>query len=197
MSGEPPFAFVRPGPLATIGRALRDRLTQVFPENKFTFGWMPARVDADVWSRLTRRTPFIGIGFNRFYRVQTTNSLNVVTEWSLYLATKNESGQEALLFGDKLAPGLFSLLQVAASAIHGFTIPGQGSVQVMESTHAFVEGIKDDSLGVGTVELTVGADATVAQVIEIAAGDLSSQVIQWQFGDQTVFTDTITNTGTS
>lgn len=60
MSGA--IQAVLPGTLATIGRALQARLQLVFPLTLFQHSFVPAKVTAKEWMKLTTRTPFIGLG---------------------------------------------------------------------------------------------------------------------------------------
>jgi hypothetical protein len=195
-------SITRQGPLEQIAKAIKARLELAFPPKVFTHRWMPARVDREVWRRLTERLPLVAIGFNRFHRAQTTGALNVLSDWSVYVATKNERGQEGLLFGDDFAPGQLSLIQVAAAILHGFTLPGLGSIQVNDAASAFIEEGQDPNLGVGAIELTVKADLSLANLLtgdDLTPATLAMQQIQWTFGADTGadLTDTITNTGTS
>lgn len=191
--------IIRPGPIEQIARALRGRLELVFPPNKpFSHQWMPARVDRDAWRRLTERMPMVAIGFNEFQRVQTQSSLAVISYWTIFAATKNERGQEGLMFGDKLAPGLLSLMQVAAAAVHGFTMPGLGTIQVTKAANAMIEEETDPSLGIAAIDLEVKADLALAGLLsgpDVAGADLAMQQIVWNF-DGASLTDII-NTGTS
>lgn len=194
--------FIRPGPLAAIAAGLRGRLELVFPPPRFDHQWMPPKMSKGAWDTMTRRPPFIGLGFDRFYRVLTQNDLAVITEWTLCVVAKNERGLEWLMLGDKLAPGFFTLVEVAASVLHGYTIPGIGSVQVVSADHTKIEGDEDQTLTMGVIALTVGADLRLKNVLGgggVKPDNLTTQSIEWTFGDADTVsqTDTITNTGTS
>ena len=193
-----PAIILQDTPLTRAARGIRAQLELAFPVNKFSFAWVPARVTAARWQALTRRTPFIGIGFNRFQKSQTTTELNVISEWSIFLAVKNEAGQEPLFFGDKLAPGQFSLASVAAAVLHGHLLPGLGTVQVEEATNAFIEDFADDALGLTSVEITVPVSLAIGGVLGggiTRPAQLEAQTIIWAFGD-TSYTETDTIEGT-
>ena len=193
------IAIIEPGALACIGRALRQRLEVAFTPNKFTHQWMPSRIDRDVWQKLARKTPMVAIGFNRITRVQTISQLNAMSEWTIYLATMNETSPEAVLFGDKFAPGQLALAEVAASILHGWTVLGLGSIQVTEGSNAFIEDYKADGLAITAIDIGVPVDLSLSKVLTgdaVAAGQIAASTIQWAFGGDTL-TDLITNTGTS
>jgi hypothetical protein len=194
--------FIRPGPLAAIAAGLRGRLELVFPLTRFDHQWMPPKMSKAAWDTMTRRPPFIGLGFDRFYRVQTQNDLAVISEWTLCVVVKNERGLKWLMVGDEGGPGFFSLIEVAASVLHGFTIPDIGSVQVVSADHTKIEGDEDQTLTMGVIALTVGADLRLKNVLGgevVKPSDLTTQTIEWTFGDADTVsqTDTIINAGTS
>lgn len=187
------------GPLAKAGEAIRARLELAFPPAKFEHHWMPARLDREVWEQLTRRTPMIAVGFNGFRKPETISSLNVISEWSVYVTTKNPSGQRNVLFGDKLAPGQLDLAGIGAAILHGFTIPAIGTIQVQSVANAMVEDYKEAGLSITAIELAVPVDLSLAKVLRGAGlrpETLTGEAIQWSFDGATV-TDDITNTGTS
>jgi hypothetical protein len=193
--------IITPGPLAKIAYALRERLEAVFPK-RFSHEWMPPKVTKDVWRQLTRKAPLVGIGFNNFTHPQTTSSLDVLTEWTLYLVTKNEGGIAPMLFGDKFAPGFFSLAEVGAAAVHGMQIKGIGTVQVKMAAMAYPEDVDDPGLAMAAIELTVKADLSIANVLAgegVTPANLTTQTITWTFDADTSpdLTDTITNAGTA
>ncbi len=192
-------SFIQPGPLAQIAWGLRVQLELVFPPQRFDHQWMPPKITRQAWKTLMRRPPFVGVGFDRFFRVQTQNNLAVISEWTVYLAVKNERGQGPLLFGDSLAPGFFTVTEVASSALHGFTIAGLGTVQVTSADNVTIEEDDDPSLGLAAISLTVNADLSVANVLSgalVTPNALTVQSIAWAF-DAANQNDTILNTGTA
>ena len=171
------------GPLEQTARAIRARLELVFPSNIFTHRWMPARLDKDVWDALCQRMPLVAIGFNRFHRPETTSALTVLSEWSVWTATQNVAGQEAVLFGDRFSPGQFSLMQVAASVLHGHTIPGLGSIQVNDGAPVVIENYQQANQAVSGISLTIKTDLSLRTLLSgdgITPADLT-QHIQWSF----------------
>lgn len=190
------LTITQPGPLSIIGRGIRARLEQVFPPALFTHVWMPARVDSARWSMLTRRPPVIGLGFNGFTPAAESYASGV-SEWSLYLVTANEAGDEARLFGDRHAPGLFGLIEVAAAALHGLTIADGGSVRAGEATHAFVETVTDAALAIATIDLSVPTTISLGDVI--AGGDAEpglaeTQDVVWEFSNPGTLAGSYTGT---
>lgn len=175
--------IIQPGPLSIIGAGIRARLEQVFPPALFVHAWMPARVDSATWSRLTRRLPLVGLGFNGFTPAAESYATGM-SAWSLYLVTANEGGDEARLFGDRHAPGLFGLIEVASAALHGLNIQDGGSVRVGEATHAYVESVADASLAIATIDLSVPTTISLGDVItggDAEPGLARTQDVTWNF----------------
>ncbi len=180
---EDRLVIVQPGPLSLIALGIRTRLEQVFPARQFVHAWMPAHVDRDVWTHLTRRTPLVGIGFNGFDPQAASRGIGAST-WSVYLVTRNEAGHHARLFGDKQAPGLFGVLEVGVAALHGHTIEDGGTIQVREAVNAFVEGFKDEGMALGTIDLHVPTVISMTDVIangDAEPGLLNTRDITWSF----------------
>lgn len=191
--------ILRPGPLAQIGRGIEARLREVFPANKFTLGFVPVRLDRAVWHALIQRSPAIALGFTGFSNTQTTSDLAVISTWQLYIATKNANGAEALLFGDTLAPGQLAVAEVAAAVLHGTTLKGLGTIQVVSANNAYLEDETDQTVSLTAIDLTVKADLNLATVLGgpvVMPAALRTIADSWNFGPgQFAQTDTLMNAG--
>jgi hypothetical protein len=195
---------ILPGPITIISRAIEARLRQVMPPNKFTYQWLPAKMDKTVWDLLIRRTPSVSLEYLGFERAENASTLMGTALWNVWLAVKNIRSAEAGLFGDDLTPqGALIVHQVAMVALHGMVVPGAGTVVVVKAEPA---SLKDrDDPGVFTVFITLKVDRLGIALTDllgadiINAGTVLTEVISWSFGDsaEIVQTDTITNTGTS
>lgn len=177
------ITIVQPGPLSAVARGIRARLEQVFPPAQFAHLWMPSRPDSAAWSRLTRRPPVIALGFNEFTTAAESHATGA-SEWTLYLVTGNEAGDEARLFGDRHAPGLLGLIEVGVAALHGLNIVGSGSVRVGQATHAFVETLQDASLAIATIDLAAATTINLGDVIiggDAEPGLGRTQDVTWNF----------------
>lgn len=185
--------ILRPGPLEKAGRAIEARLKLVCPPTVFDHHWVPARVDSAVWQQLTRKPPFVGIGFNRFGRGEGHAQLFGPAEFTVFCAIANPSGTEARLFGDTIGPGVLTVAQVIAVALHAMLIPGIGTVQVGEISHAYVDGLNADNLAMATIDLTVKGIGI--EVGDMLAGDLLTPTtpirteIDWRFTDGPTWTE--------
>ncbi len=177
------ITIIQPGPLSIIGRGIRARLEQVFPPAQFAHVWIPGRIDSRGWARLTRRTPAIALGFGGFNPAAQSQSIGH-SDWFVFLLTKNEAGDEQRLFGDRLAPGLFGLVEVAVASLHGHGIEDGGTVMLRSATHTFVEDLADDGLALATLELLVPTDIGLADVLaggDAEPGTANTQDILWDF----------------
>ena len=194
---------ILPGPLTCISRAIEARLKLVLPPNVFTHRWLPAKMDLKVWELLIHRCPSVSLEYAGFEKAENTSGLIGTGIWNIWLAVKNASSAEGGIFGDSLAPhGAMMVHQAAMVALHGMNVKGAGSVVVVKAEPL---ALKDrDDPGIYVVCVTVKADR-----IEIAGdavltggladpGTLTTEVINWSFGDSGVIdqTDTIISTGT-
>lgn len=177
------IGIIQPGPLSIMGRGIRARLEEVFPPRQFSHVWMPGRLNAASWRKLTQRMPAVAIGFNGFEPKGAARGVGG-SEWSVYLLTRNEAGDEKRLFGDDLAPGLFGLLEVGVAALHGHSIDDGGTVSVRTAAHMFVEDLQDDGIALAALELYVPTVINLTDVLaggDAEPGTLQTQEIRWGF----------------
>ncbi len=163
MSGRTPIPAsvqaIMPGPLNIIGRALQARLEAAFPLRLFQHDFVPAKLDAKAWGKLTSRTPFIGLGWNDVEPTRDASRLfDGFSAWSVFLVSKNNYSVGARYFGDAQgqqdAPGLFAMTQVAIAVLHGMKVPNVGSVSVVRASNAYGEGW-DEAMATCVIDLSV------------------------------------------
>lgn len=177
MSGAIPASVqaIMPGPLNIIARALQARLQAAFPLSLFQHDFVPAKLDAKAWAKLTTRTPFIGLGWVEVAPVRDVGRLFTGESiWSVFLVAKNNYSIGARYFGDAQgqqdAPGLFAMTQVAIAVLHGMKIQGVGSVSVTRASNIYGEGW-DESMASCLIDLSVST--TIATIDAVTPpGDL-------------------------
>ena len=144
---------------------------------------MPARVTPDVWKQLIRRPPFIGVGWPGFHTGNGSMSeLNGNSTWNVHLVTVNQRGPAARYFGDDAAPGLFDLVCAGTAILHGYTIPGGGTIQVAQADCTYVEGYNDPNLAMATIELMVRTSIPLSSAIgDVTVQALTATTVAWSF----------------
>ncbi|GGG30987.1 hypothetical protein GCM10010964_18660 [Caldovatus sediminis] len=152
------------GPLLRAQRQIQARLRAFFPEAQFAHAVVPANLSPRGWDALTRRTPFVGLGW-RGLRPDAQNGrlLRGSAQWTVFLIARNLGAPAARLEGDRLGPGLLGMVQVAALALHGFTILGPepartavGTVLVEEVAHLQADHWQDEAAAVAGLNLSLG-----------------------------------------
>jgi hypothetical protein len=195
-----------PGPLATASRAIEARLKDVMPPARFTYRWLPAKMDKTVWDLLIQRCPSVSLEFAGFERLETAATLIGTAVWNVWLAIENKNSAEAALFGDRLGQGALAVLQVALVALHGLVVPGCGTVLAVKAEPVALKDRDDPGIYVACLTLRIdriGIDLSeVLTDAVINAGTLTTEIIAWSFGDsgttaQTDTDTTISNTGTA
>lgn len=177
------ITLVRPGALECIGDAIAERLRIVFPPQRFEHAVMPSRVDASTWGKLLRRTPFIGLGWADLDPVRGAGRLfHGTSAWTVYLVVKNPAGARERYWGDRQGPGLFVMVRAAVGILHGHTIEGVGTIQVIKSGNAFAEGWNDESYAMAAVDCAVGTTLPLAEQIKGVEEDALARLgISWTF----------------
>lgn len=156
------FPAVQPlsaeGPLFTADRAIRARLTEVFPPTRFVHATLNTAVTREEWTRVVRRTPFIGLTWLGAAPDSTSGRLlRMRATWRLLLVVGN--GDPAMrLTGDRFSPGLYAMVQVAAAALHGMPIGGDdlrgaGTLEVTEAVALASEGWADEAEAIAGITL--------------------------------------------
>ena len=196
MSDNPDI--LTPGPVAAIGLAIIARLKLAFPESKFEHAVLPAKLDAALWSKLMRRTPWVGFGWTRLEPKHEGGSQFIGRAiWTLFLVTQNQRGTFERFFGDSLAPGLLQMTQVAVAYLQGHNVPGIGSLTVSDVQNGYAEDWKDESLALTVLEIGCGLSFTLSDVVsEIDGADMTG-AITWSFNGGANAAPTETETGTA
>ena len=186
------ITLVSPTLLAQTSDALIARLQVCFPPTLFTHNLVPAKVTPLAWKILTRRCPFVGLGWDTISESDNARLFNGQSHWTAFFVTKNVSGIRGRVYGDELGPGLFTMIEAGVAMLHGFTIPGIGSVQVKAANNVSVDGWEDDEMAVGTVNFDVGYTLAKRDALTLDVNDdgyFDTLGIDWNFGGDTVLSD--------
>lgn len=190
---------IRPGPLERLALALRERLILAFPEKQFDHQWMPARPSKSQWVTLLRRPPFVGISWTAMAPQSQAGARSFAADvaFTVVLVTANESGAGPRLFGDRLAPGLMTMVQVAAVFLHGHTFPDLGSAKVNQADHATAEEWDNENLAMAAIDVTIKLGLGMNEVAgNIDVDALSTLAIEWAFNGTTLHDETPVGTHT-
>ena len=192
------LSLASPGPLQATGIALQERLRLVFPPRRFVHEWMPPRATKEDWKRLLKRMPFVGLGWSDADPIKQVGGQFVGrSNWTVFLVTRNDAGARGLYMGDAQGAGLFDMVHATIGILHGYTIPGVGSVQVVKAGNAFAENWDGDGTGMAAIDLSVGLNLNVADAVSgVPETVLATLGISWTFGDLIEQSDTI-QTGAS
>ena len=192
---------IDPGPLSLIAAALQSRLQVAFPPEFFEFELLPARLNAAEWTRLVRRTPFIGLGWGGLTAAENGGALfkgNSV--WTVFAVVSNQSGDKGRYLGDEQGVGLFQVIQAAVVVLNGLKIPGVGTCLVRAAENAYAEGWNKEHIAMAAiaveVNLTLSVRANVSGA-EATPNAMKSIASSWVFapGTDIVISDTTPTEG--
>jgi hypothetical protein len=192
-------ALTEEGPLHFTARALQAQLQRVFPANRFDWHWLDGKLTAKQWGRLTRRTPAVGLGWAGV-TPNTRNSLGFfgASHWFLALVTRNEMSAEARLLGDKVAPGILSMVRAATIALNGYTVdppdtPWQASGStVITGVGAFYsDDWTDEASTLAGVDISVEYEEVLPASLN-TPNAMNALQIAWGFPAQAQWTDLAT-----
>lgn len=143
----------RDGPLQRTAKAIDALLDPAFPAKWFAREPVPPRMSSDAWKRLTRRTPFVGIGWggwrpsercgNFFAADALFSALLVVAEKTVALRQSN----------------LMGMVQVAVAALHGVRIGADadtlGTLMVRDVEQTYDETMADEDQAIARITVSV------------------------------------------
>lgn len=116
------------GPLFGATAAIQARLAEAFPRDRFQHGMLPAAPTRELWLKLVRRTPYIGLTWlDAKPDAASARHPRLRATWRVLLVTSH-TDVAARFFGDRVAPGQYGLVQVAAAFLHGYTAPPSDAV---------------------------------------------------------------------
>lgn len=190
------------GPLHFIARALMAQLTTVFPQNLFTAAYVDGKITREQWQQITRRPPAVLLGWAGCEPDREMGGVfEAHSKWFVGLVTKNLAGAQERLLGDRVGPGLLSMVRIASIALHGFVIApkGQdwaasGAVQVTAANAMFLEDWIDADIAVAGLELSVPYRETLPPGFDTLAR-FATLGVTWNFPAGAEFTDTIATGG--
>lgn len=173
--------LTRGGPLFDMHTALQTRLKTVFPPAIFEHQTVPARLTRDVWDKLVRRTPMVGLGWGGLRpEADAGRHLSGAALWTAFLVLKNAHSPLARLRGDAMGLGQLGMAQVACAVLQGFSIPDVGVVRVTDVANIAAENLAEENTAIVGVTFEVRFTLVPAP----AAGDLQDFLrmqVQWQF----------------
>lgn len=174
------------GVLGRAFAAVQARLRAVFPERAglggFVHGVVPPVMSPQVWDRLSKETPFVGLGWVGWPSKGTRRPYAGDLHFAVFLADRNPL-LDRQLTGDAFSPGVFAMVSAALAALQGFTIPGVGSVEVVEASGVWSEDwVRDDQQTAG-LRISIPSVRLDDALAAASLDDFSSISSVWGFAD--------------
>lgn len=171
------------GPLVRIGRALEERLKLAFPPAMFEHGFVPAKLSKGEWEQLTRRTPFVGLGWNEVEPDKDSGRLLTGdTRWTVFLVNRNAGSIGGRYFGDSLAQGLFHMVQAAMALLHGHTVDGLGTFMVTKAGNLYADQWETGQMAIAAVDVDMRLALPMRSSILLTDLELAKTLLtEWKF----------------
>lgn len=179
---NPASVLTTRGPLFAAHLAIQARLQGVFPASHFQHGLLPAALTKELWSKLVRRTPYVGLTWLDMKPAANARQFRAVMSWRVVLVNTHPNPEQRMT-GDRIGPGQFAMVQAAIAALHGYTptgladIDGFGTLNVADVTALTTEewGSLDDAVaGIGiTSEFALTDAHALAELLRLRGA--------WQF----------------
>lgn len=177
-----PLPLIDTGPLIDARAALWARLDTYFPSSHFTHADVPVRLTPAAWKRLLRRTPFVGLSWNGIAPDAANNrTFKGKSQWSVFLAARNEHALDARGTGAATGPGTFGMAQVAVVSLAGHTFAGLGSVVVTQVGNLTTDQNDDEAVSIVGINLDLPISFDAASVGAGALQDFLRVAVTWNF----------------
>jgi hypothetical protein len=181
-------AMSEEGPLHFTARALKARLQSVFPPSRFDFHYLDGKLGKTQWSRLTRRTPAVALGWAGVRPSDFDGGpFDGASHWFVALVTRNEAGPEQRLLGDRIAPGMLAMVRAATIVLQGFVIDPEnttwaasGAVQLRDVSAMYADDWTDDAASLVGIELDVHYQEMLPPSMD-TPNSLDAVSIAWNF----------------
>lgn len=168
MALNPASVLTTRGPLFAATAAIQARLQGVFPPSHFQHGLLPATLTKELWNRLVKRTPYVGLTWLEMKPVAGARLFRAQMSWRVVLVNSHPNPDHRIT-GDRIGPGQFAMVQAAIAVLHGFTptgldeIDGFGTLSVADVTALTTDewGALDDAVaGIGITSEFALTDAS-------------------------------------
>lgn len=180
-------------PIARMDKAITDRLRIAFPEKTFTIQRVPQTLTLKEFERIVHLSPFIGLAWMGFRTDDDAGrSIDGEMLWRLIEVFKASSGLQTRFKGDAKGIGLDAMVDMSAALIHGWTIPGVGSVAVNLANSVIADGYTDEAVVIAQVDFKIRFDAPIADYGLIKLDDFRELAMRWTVnGDDDTINDTV------
>jgi len=121
---------------------------------------LPGDWDDQMFKRLLAAVPGVFVIFSGGARSNGAGQQEAAIEarWTVLTATGHASGEQARRHGDAMEVGAYHLVQLLAAGLHGFTVPGVGTMALLDVQNLFTGAV--DAQGLAVYALTFSLPMT-------------------------------------
>lgn len=111
---------------------------------------LPGDWDDQMFKRLLAAVPGVFVIFSGGARSNGAGQQEAAIEgrWTVLTATGHASGQEARRRGDAMEVGAYHLVGLLAAHLHGYTIPGVGTMSLLDVQNLYTGAVEGQGLAI-------------------------------------------------
>lgn len=111
---------------------------------------LPADFDAETVRRMLVDAPavYVAFGAGSSPGARSGTTAEILARWGVFAVTAHASGQAARRRGDSQQIGAYELLEILIPLLHGFTIPGEGTLSLTAVENLFNGEVEKKGLSV-------------------------------------------------
>lgn len=141
---------------------------------------LPGDWDADMLKQLLRLVPGVFIAFTGGVRSASSGeSAMIDARFSVIAATGHASGEAARRRGDSQQIGAYELIERLVPRLHGFTIPDEGSLRVIDVQNLYTGAIDKQGLAIYAATLELPNMALPSVLDEATLTPFEKFEVQW------------------
>lgn len=167
-------------PIATVLDALKARLEEAFPANRWHYSEQNEAMSQDEFGQLIQRLPHIGLAWASWRSDNKGNNrLQGPLGFKVWIVVKNPDLTRRLR-GDPHGPGLYPSAVRAAQLLQGLRIDGLGPVSLTSVAPAYAQGFSIAHLAVVAIEGTVNVHLGDVMGAVDALPDFTGLSVDWE-----------------
>jgi len=128
---------------------LIERLKVLFNTKLKAVDSLPGDWDEEMFKRLLRQVPGVFVVFaGGAPKEYGGESVNILARWVVIAATGHASGEAARRRGDGAVIGAYEIMEVMIAQLHGYVVPGEGSLALVDLQNLYSGKIDNQGLAV-------------------------------------------------
>lgn len=141
-------------PITAFTNAVEERLRTWFLKKTWEWHIVPRQLTLAEFKQISTKTPLLAWAWTKITPAANAGrQFTGEAEFTLTLVTKNPTKSRARYLGDAQGAGLFPSTALAVAVLHGWTLPGHGTLLVTAVDQTYADGHDDYALSMASIDV--------------------------------------------